>query len=93
MLLTAITHRSLAGHARSRSAVTTALQIQRTGGDYHVAGILTSPGFFDVSRTASSRSHCWQRLLTSIERETRIQLNRMLGKAGFDSRRDILGLT
>lgn len=29
----------------------------------------------------------------SIERETRIQLNRMLGKAGFDSRRDILGLT
>lgn len=29
----------------------------------------------------------------SIERETRTQLNRMLGKTGFDSRRDILGLT
>ncbi len=28
-----------------------------------------------------------------IERETRTQLNRMLGKAGFDARRDILGLT
>jgi len=29
----------------------------------------------------------------SIERETRQQLNRMLGKTGFDARRDILGLT
>ena len=29
----------------------------------------------------------------SIERETRQQLNRMLGETGFDARRDILGLT
>jgi spermidine dehydrogenase len=29
----------------------------------------------------------------SIERETRVQLDRMLGPAGFESRRDILGLT
>jgi hypothetical protein len=29
----------------------------------------------------------------SIERETRAQLDRMLGTAGFESRRDILGLT
>ena len=29
----------------------------------------------------------------SIERETHQQLNRMLGKTGFDARRDILGLT
>jgi spermidine dehydrogenase len=29
----------------------------------------------------------------TIERETREQLNRMLGKTGFDARRDILGLT
>ena len=51
------------------------------------------PGLTRREQNRVGRAAMQAETFESIERETRIQLDRMLGKAGFDSRRDILGLT
>jgi len=51
------------------------------------------PGLPRREQNRVARAAMQAETFESIERETRIQLNRMLAKAGFDSRRDILGLT
>jgi spermidine dehydrogenase len=51
------------------------------------------PGLTRREQNRAGRAAMQAETFASIEHETRLQLNRMLGKAGFDSRRDILGLT
>ncbi len=51
------------------------------------------PGLPRREQNRAGRAEMLATSFETMEREIRTQLNRMLGPAGFDARRDILGLT